>query len=371
VIRAVGQRLGNFAGEMPGALAARLQGEELAVLVPGIDTALAARAMGDRIRKVVREPVHVAASTITVSASVGVATSQMARPDDAFDEILARADLAMHEAEGGGRDRTVLYDAQLAERLRHRRSVDQQLRRALDSDGLCMRFQPIVELPSRRVVGAEALLRVRGDDGELLSPGAFVETAESSGLISRLGAAVVRATCEHIATLGLHDGIEISVNVSPRQMAARDFAPTVLGILADTGVAPGQLKLEITEGAFFGRDDASENNILQLRDEGVRVGLDEFGGDTSLGYLRRFPLDFVKIDRSLIAGLGANYVDGTIVRATIELAHKLGLTTVAVGVETDEQRSRLEQLGCDRAQGYLFGAAVSPEELPGLLDRNP
>ena len=369
ILAEVGARLAEaVTARADDALAARLHGDEFALLVPGVHDIGDAVGIAGQLRMALREPVRVGDELVVVTASFGVTTSADARADDAFDEILARADLAMREAKDHGRDRTLAYDARMAHRQEHRRGIDQQLRRAIDSDGLRIQFQPIVELASGRIVGAEALLRVRGDDGELLSPGAFVEAAESNGLISRLGAAVLRTTCEQAVALDLdRGGFPISVNVSPRQIADGGFARRVLGILDDTGLAPRQLSLEITEGAFVGRDDASETNIVVLRDEGVRIGLDEFGGDTSLGYLRRFPLDFVKIDRRLIAGLGNNYVDGTIVRATIELAHKLGLLTVAVGVEHDEQQHRLEQLGCDRAQGYLFGSAVAATELANLV----
>ena len=369
VLAVVGGRLRAIAdGLGPDALAARLHSDEFAVLVPRVDEIGAAVAVAGRLRLALRDPIRVGDHNLTVTASMGVATSGSRVATDGFDEILARADLAMREAKTRGRDRTVAYDEKLGDRQQHRRGIDQQLRRAIDSDGLRIQFQPIVELSTGAIVGAEALLRVRGDDGELLSPGAFVEAAESNGLISRLGAAVLRTTCEQATALDLKPGgFPISVNVSPRQIADPGFARRVLTILDETGLAPDRLSLEITEGAFVGRDDASETNIVCLRDEGVRLGLDEFGGDASLGYLRRFPLDFVKIDRRLIAGLGANYVDGTIVRATIELAHKLGLLTVAVGVELDEQHRRLEQLGCDRAQGYLFGGAVSSVELSALV----
>jgi diguanylate cyclase (GGDEF)-like protein/PAS domain S-box-containing protein len=369
VLATVGARLAVVAdGLGPDGLAARLHSDEFAVFIPRVDEIGAAVAVAGRLRLALREPIRVGDHNLTITGSMGVATSASTTLEDGFDEILARADLAMREAKARGRDRTVAYDEKLGDRQQHRRGIDQQLRRAIDSDGLRIQFQPIVELSTGHIVAAEALLRVRGEDGELLSPGAFVEAAESNGLISRLGAAVLRTTCEQATALDLKPGgFPISVNVSPRQIADPGFARRVLTILDETGLAPDRLSLEITEGAFVGRDDASETNIISLRDEGVRLGLDEFGGDASLGYLRRFPLDFVKIDRRLIAGLGANYVDGTIVRATIELAHKLGLVTVAVGVELDEQRRRLEQLGCDRAQGYLFGGAISSVELSALL----
>lgn len=348
------------------ATVARLRADEFAVVLPDVAEGDEGVRIADGLRAAISEPLWMGEQTVRVTASVGVSLGQA---DEADEDLLARADHAMHRAKEYGRDRATVYDDEAAKRDRPRPGVDVQLRRALESDGLQIRYQPIVELDSRKIVGAEALLRVRGDQGELLSPAEFVEAAESSGLISRLGAAVLRTTCEQITALGrsgLSEGFEVSVNVSPRQVAHPQFASDVLEILADTDVAPPRLCLEITEGAFLGRDDASEGNILRLRDQGVRIGLDEFGGYTSLGYLRRFPLDFVKIDRSIVSGLGGNYVDGAIVRATVELGRKLDLTTVAVGVETEIQRQRLREIGCDRAQGYLFAPAVSADELPAL-----
>jgi diguanylate cyclase (GGDEF)-like protein len=346
-------------------LVARLRSDEFAVLVPGVGDEHAARQVADRLRAAVSESVFVGAHSVQVTASVGIA---LADTGDDEAELVARADRALRAAKDGGRDRTMVYDGTLAKGEERRRSIDLQLRRALATGGLQMRYQPVVELATDQIVGVEGLLRVRGDTGELLSPGAFVAAAESTGLITRLGGLVLLASCEQIHELGdAFAGVEISVNVSPRQVADREFASTVEHALEETGITPARLSLEITEGAFLGRDDASETNIGRLRDQGVRVGLDEFGGDASLGYLRRFPLDFVKIDRSLIAGLGANYVDGAIVRSVLDLARKLGLTTTAVGVETEEQETRLREMGCDRGQGYLFAGPVAIDDLPPLL----
>jgi EAL domain-containing protein (putative c-di-GMP-specific phosphodiesterase class I) len=321
--------------------------------------------VADRVRAAVSEVILVGSHSVQITASVGVA---LAGTGDDADDLVARADRALRAAKERGRDRTVVYDGTLARGEERRRGIDLQLRRALATGGLQMRYQPVVDLRTERFVGLEALMRVRGDTGELLSPGAFVAAAESTGLITRLGGLVLQASCEQIGDLptGLPE-VEISVNVSPRQVADPEFARSVERVLEETGIAPPRLSLEITEGAFLGHDDASEANIGRLRDQGVRVGLDELGGDASLGYLRRFPLDFVKIDRSLIAGLGANYVDGAIVRSVVDLARKLGLTTTAVGVETEDQELRLRELGCDRAQGYLFSGPVTVDELPGLL----
>jgi diguanylate cyclase (GGDEF)-like protein len=352
----------------PGhAVVARLRSDEFAVVLADVEGVDAVVAVADAIRDVVRMPVLVGERSIVVTATVGVALTEEGTSDE---QMLAHADQAVRRAKLGGRDRTVVHDSEASERETRRRRLDQQLRDALDGDGLRVRYQPVVELRSGRMMAAEALLRVRDAGGELQSPAAFVEAAESGGLISRLGHRVLLSACADVLALDREapelSGLEVSVNVSPRQVGDPSFARRTLELLDEAGLDPRRLQLEITEGTFLGHDDVGEQNILRLRDHGVQIGLDEFGGNTSLGYLRRFPLDFVKIDRSLIAGLGGNYVDTAIVRAVIELAQKLSLRTVAVGVETEAQQQRLRELGCDRAQGFLFGVPVA---IDALADR--
>jgi EAL domain-containing protein (putative c-di-GMP-specific phosphodiesterase class I) len=223
------------------------------------------------------------------------------------------------------------------------------------------------------VVAAEALLRVEAN-GKLLSPAAFIEAAESAGLIARLSSQVLEITCQQLAkwmASGPGTGAgEIFVNISPRQLADPDLPTRVVAALESAGVPPAQLWLEITESMLIGAQDTIDDTIGYLRSLGVRIGLDDFGaGQSSLGYLKRFPLDFVKIDRSLIAGLGLHDHDAAIVRATIELAHNLGLLVIAVGVETDVQLEYLQLLGCDRAQGYRFAPALPASDLTAHIAR--
>ena len=280
----------------------------------------------------------------------------------------------MGRAKHEGGDRTEVFDAELAEVSSRRQSVHEQLHHALEHDGLRVHFQPIVAIDTERCVAAEALLRVHDDEGALLSPAEFVEAAESSGLISRLGLRVLRATCDQLAAWGARgDELlphEVSVNVSPRQLADPDLAGQVEEVLAASGVAPEHLCLEITESILISAQPTVDRTISRLRDLGVCIGLDDFGtGQSSLGYLKRFPLDFVKIDRSLVAGLGVHENDTAIVRATVELAHNLGLVVTAVGVESEEQLEALAILGCDRAQGYLFAPALPADHLAVRLER--
>ncbi|HVN52461.1 MAG TPA: EAL domain-containing protein, partial [Acidimicrobiales bacterium] len=189
---------------------------------------------------------------------------------------------------------------------------------------------------------------------------------------SQLGLQVLHATCEQLAAWSSHPDpglpAEVSVNVSPRQLADPDLPAQVQQVLATTGIDPSRLSLEITESILIGAEPTVDASISYLRELGVRLGLDDFGtGQSSLGYLKRFPLDFVKIDRSLVGGLGINEQDTAIVRATVELAHNLGLLVTAVGVENEEQLEALGILGCDRAQGYLFAPPVPADQLAGAL----
>jgi EAL domain-containing protein (putative c-di-GMP-specific phosphodiesterase class I) len=286
----------------------------------------------------------------------------------------------MARAKQQGGDQVSVHDADLAAVAGRRETVRQQLDDALANDRIRVHYQPVFDIDADRVVGAEALLRI-ADDAVLLSPAEYVEAAESSGLISRLGLQVLRVTCEQLAAWSVDASPsgppvaappELSVNVSPRQLADPDLPGQIEDVLGATGVEPRRLVLEITESILIGAQPVVDTNIGYLHSLGVRLGLDDFGtGQSSLGYLKRFPLDFVKIDQSLVAGLGVHEQDTAIVRATIELAHQLGLIVVAVGVETDEQLEALAILGCDRAQGYLFAPPQPADELLAWLASGP
>jgi EAL domain-containing protein (putative c-di-GMP-specific phosphodiesterase class I) len=205
-----------------------------------------------------------------------------------------------------------------------------------------------------------------------VSPAELVGAAESSGLIDRLGARVLDLTCRQLASWpgsgGDGPGLTLSVNVSPRQLADPELPDFVQAALEASGADPSRLSLEITERTIIGAEDIIDHGIRRLRDLGVSVGLDDFGAvSSSLGYLRRFPLDFVKIHRTLVAALGRGERETAIVRAIVEMAHELGMAVVAVGVESPVQLDELGRLGCDRAQGHLFAPALTASELARWL----
>ncbi|MEZ5141596.1 MAG: EAL domain-containing protein [Acidimicrobiales bacterium] len=362
VMKALATRLVAVAGE--ACVVGRLGSDEFVVVMPGGADVAEAVLLSTQVRAVVADPIAIDGGEVQVSVSIGVAAGQ---DDHEADDVLMAAGRAMAMAKSTGRDRVEVYTEELAESANRRRAVEQQLRRALDHDGVQVHYQPIVDIELERTVGAEALLRVHDHAGELLSPAEFIEAAESTGLIARLGAQVLQLTCEQLAAwndAGL-DLQDISVNVSPRQLADPDLSTKVVTALQAGGLPPERLCLEITESILIGAQANIDASIGYLRDLGVRIGLDDFGaGQSSLGYLKRFPLDFVKIDRTLIQGLGQHEHDTAIVRATIELAHNLGLQVTAVGVEYEEQLEMLQILGCDRAQGYYFAPPLTADEFP-------
>lgn len=359
----VGSRLVEAAG--PDATTARLRSDEFAVVLPELTDPAEAVRTASRLLAAVREPITVDESRVEVTASVGIA---FGRAGDEPEDLLRDADHAMAIAKEAGGDRSETFSEAIAEQTSRRRDVEQRLRQVIDDESLVVHYQPIIDVESEAVVAAEALLRVHDVEGSLLSPAEFIDAAESTGLITRLGSQMLNLTCAQLAAWmqrpeGPH---EVSVNVSPRQLADPDLPNDVRQALNASGVPADRLCLEITESMLLGHQATVDASISYLRTLGVRIGLDEFGaGHSSLGYLKRFPLDFVKIDRSLIAGLGTNEQDTAIVRATVELAHNLGLIVIAVGVETDEQLEMLQLLGCDRVQGYLFAPPSSPDDLLG------
>jgi diguanylate cyclase (GGDEF)-like protein/PAS domain S-box-containing protein len=368
VLTQIAERVAEVGGDL--GTAARLRSDEFAVMVRGLDNAEVMK-LANRLREVVGAPVEADGKQVRMGVSIGVA---FGHPGQESEDLLGDADQALISAKEAGGDRAVVYGTELAERATRRKVVEQQLRHAIDNDSLLVHYQPIVDVDTDVAVGAEALLRVHDDEGSLLSPAEFIDAAESSGLITRLGSIVLQSTCSQLAAWNAGGGPaavqQLYVNVSPRQLADPDLPQHVRNALNSAGLPPERLCLEITENLLIGHQATVDAGVSYLRALGVKIGLDEFGtGQSSLGYLKRFPLDFVKIDRGLIRGLGHDEQDTAIVRATIELAHNLGLVVIAVGVETDEQLEMLQILECDRVQGYLFAPAVGPAEFAERVQR--
>lgn len=356
----------------PGDTVARLGGDEFVVVINEMvrsgDAVLAAR----RLRRAIAKPIELDGHTTVITTSVGIAVSD---GSDNPEDLLRDSDTALYRAKEQGRDRADMFDDHLRDRAVRRLTVEQHLRRALDERALEVHYQPIIDLTSDRIAGAEALVRLRDADGSLLPPAEFIDVAEESGLIGRLGAAVFVTALRHAAgwTARYRDlQFNISVNVSARQVADPEFARFVASELSANGLAPHSLSLELTESTLIDGNPATERTLADLAALGVQLGLDDFGtGFSSLAYLKRFPIDFVKIDRSFTDGLGVDDNDTAIVRATIALAHSLGIRVVAEGVESEQQRDLLRELGCENGQGYLFAKPLETFELDTMLASRP
>ena len=351
----IAERLGRAV--RPGDTVARFGGDEFAVLCEDLCDDAEAVAIGERIQAVAAMPFVLDGRDHYVSVSAGIATADTAGPSAA--DLLRDADSAMYQAKDAGRARSVLFAQAMRTRALHRLDTELSLRRAITEGELRLHYQPIVNLNTGRTDGVEALVRWEHPTKGMILPDEFIPVAEETGLIVPLGEWVLGEACRqthawHVQHPELAH-LAVAVNLSGRQIAQADVVSVVANILADTGLDPSTLVLEVTESVLM-RDAAYTIAVLgALKSLGVGLSIDDFGtGYSSLSYLKRFPVDILKIDKSFVDGLGTDDEDSAIVRATINLAHSLGLITVAEGTETDIQIRTLVELGCDKAQGYLF-----------------
>jgi diguanylate cyclase (GGDEF)-like protein/PAS domain S-box-containing protein len=373
VLVAVAERLQQCLRD--GDTAARLGGDEFAVLCDDLvdegEALQIAERLGDALAA---RPVAVAGRDLVVTVSIGVAfaTQSSQRPES----LLRDADAAMYRAKERGRSRYELFDAAMRARAVARLETEAALREAIDHEQLAISYQPEVLLRDGRLIGAEALLRWRPDNGgaanEKLPPADFIAVAEETGLIVPIGAWVVREACRHLARWREiapdRAPQSVSVNLSGRQLARSELPDVVEEALSESGLAPSGLCLEITESVLMDDIEVAVSALKALKAIGVEIAVDDFGtGYSSLAHLRRFPVDILKIDHSFIAGLGRNPEDAAIVRAVLALARTLDLAVVAEGVERAEQLYELRALGCERAQGHLFSVPLAEPAFADLL----
>jgi diguanylate cyclase (GGDEF)-like protein len=353
------------------AFVARFGGDEFVAFCPGLASAEDAQAIAHRFLAELRRPFSLDGRSIPLNASIGIALS---RPGCTADDLLSEADLAMYRAKERGGGSSAVYDQFLTESVRSRFDTANQLHQAVADGQIQAHYQPIVELASGRVIGVEALARWHHPHDGLLSPAAFIEVAEQSGVIVELGAAVMEQACCDVAgwnaELEPDQQLTVAVNVSGRQVSHGSLPETVAHCLSTSGLPPDRLCLEITESALMEDVATTARTIDALRDLGVRLSVDDFGtGYSSLLYLRRFPVTSLKIDRSFVSGLPGEADATAIVTGVIELAHGLGLAAVAEGVETLEQLAQLRAAGCEYAQGYLWSGPRPGLDLVAWLVR--
>jgi diguanylate cyclase (GGDEF)-like protein/PAS domain S-box-containing protein len=354
----------------PGDTVARFGGDEFVVLCADLVHHLDAAAVAERMRAVVSGPLPVGDSEVFVGVSAGIVLTDGETSDPGA--LIRDADAAMYRAKERGRSRFEIFDHAMRTEAVDRLDTESSLRRAEERGELQVRYQPIVSLKSGTVVGVEALLRWEHPERGLLGPQEFIGVAEETGLIVPMGAWVLERACHQVtrwhAALPDLEPLHISVNLSGRQLGHPTLAADVEAILTETGIAPGSVELEITESVLVDDIEASSETLRALKALGVKLVVDDFGtGYSSFSYLRRFPVDVLKVDRSFVADLGASPDDAAIVTAIVSLAHTLGLQAVAEGVERPEQLAELRRVGCDLAQGYLFSRPGTGDDIQTLL----
>jgi diguanylate cyclase (GGDEF)-like protein len=378
----VNDRLGHAAGDRvlrvcaerlrqvvrPGDIVARLGGDELALLLNPVSDVPAARAVAERVVRALAEPFEVNGSHIYVSGSVGLA---LRSGDSDPDRLMREADLAMYAAKAGGKSRVVCYDDALASAVCDEHELKTDVTFATARGELVIDYQPMVELTTGRMVGVEALVRWQHPTRGLLQPAAFIGLAEETGAIIDLGEWVLETACRQVRTWQdayACSGFELSVNVSVRQLERRDFAGRIRDVLSRTGFDPTLLVLEVTESILADPRSEAAGALEALRQTGIRVAIDDFGtGYASIEYLRRLPVDILKVDRSFVSGEHADPQSVLLLEAIIGLGQRLGLDVTPEGIEEAGQLNRLRDLGCRTGQGFLLSRPVAPAVISAML----
>jgi len=356
------------------ALFARVGGDEFTLLVPRIRRPEEAFAVADRIHTVLSEPFRVEGHEVVTGASIGIALSSS--EDRSADELVRHADMAMYHAKARGKARSEIYDSNMQDRATRRMALYSELRAAVDHEAFTVYYQPVVSLADDEIVGVEALVRWPVSPTTVRLPDEFIPAAEETGLIVPLGSWVLREACQALCrwntTRGGRKPLTMSVNLSPRQLAQPDLVEEVRAIIADTGIPPGLLSLEITESMTMEDPDFAADVLNRLRALGIRISIDDFGtGFSCLSYLHRLPLQVLKIDRSFIARMETNMESLQIVNTIVALARSLGLEVIAEGAETIEEVERLRSMGCNFYQGFYGSPPVAEERLLLLLASSP
>ncbi len=348
---------------------ARLGGDEFAVILEEFKTKKEVMTVVDRIGAALGKPFSLCGKTITPEASIGIVLHT--RDYAAADDLLRDADIAMYRAKEQGRA-SVIFDRKMHQEILEAISLETDLRLALEQGDLLLHYQPIVDVKDSRIVGFEALVRWDHHDRGLVPPGQFIPLAEETGLILPLGRFVIQEACRQLRAWQLEmpeaEALSVSVNVSCRQFVKDGLVEHVAQVLAETGLAPSCLKLEITESVLMHDAAHTARELTRLKSLGVKIAIDDFGtGYSSLSYLRQLPIDHLKIDRSFISGQDCDGESQEIVKSIISLARSLGLTVIAEGVECPDQLDRLRLADCDKAQGFMFSRPVDKDAAGRLI----
>jgi diguanylate cyclase (GGDEF)-like protein len=347
-----------------GAVLARIGGDEFAIAFLSDSENAAALQLAEQILDFLVEPLEIGRRVVVVGASIGIAMS----PFGAIgrEELVRRSDLAMYKAKEAGRARMTLYDPSMDADREQRNALELDLRIAIESGDLTLAYQPLIDAATHAMTGVEALVRWNRPGHGPVSPELFIPIAETSGLIESLGLFVLRKACE---TAKQWPDLNVSVNVSPGQFRNPAFTDYVRYVLKQTEIEAGRITLEITEGYMIQNPQRTRQSIERLKGLGVKVALDDFGsGFSSIGYLRQFGFDRIKIDRSLVMGVNEDKRQREMLQATVALARSLDIPVTAEGIETEEQAIAMRLFGCDCLQGYWFGKPVTSDLITEMLN---
>jgi diguanylate cyclase (GGDEF)-like protein/PAS domain S-box-containing protein len=362
LLQALAQRLRGSVRETD--TVGRLGGDEFAIIQAGIEGPDEAAVLARRLIETLEEPFELDGHQVEVQMSIGIALA----PSDGgtADQLLRNADLALYRAKEVGRGSYRFFEPALEERMQKRRAVEADLRKALAAGQFELHYQPFVDVKTLRIKGVEALMRWRHPERGLVSPADYIPLAEETGLIVPIGEWALREACSTVAHWP--SDVCVAVNLSPVQFRRPGVINTVVHALAESGLDPRRLELEITESLLLDANESVSETLHQLRALGVKIALDDFGtGYSSLSYLQSFPFDKIKIDRTFIRNLGNKPSASDIVRAIVSMAHALDMSITAEGVETEEQLAHTRQIGCTDFQGYLFSRPRPAEEIEVLL----
>ncbi len=350
----------------PGDTVARIGGDEFVVLQAATANPDGVAALARRLVDLLGRTYIIDGQLLTIGASVGAALAPRDGCDP--DQLLKQADLALYRAKIDGRGTFRFFEPEMDARMQARRRLELDMRQALARREFVLHYQPQLNLGNQRLTGCEALLRWRHPEQGMVSPADFIPLAEEIGLIVPIGEWVIRQACRDAAKWP--GSASVAVNVSPAQFKSERLVETIMSALASSGLPPSRLEIEITEGVLLQESERTLRTLHRLRALGLRVSMDDFGtGYSSLSYLRSFPFDKIKIDRSFIKDLSVKPDGDAIIRAIAGLGKSLGMTTVAEGVETEDQMSRIRAEGCTDVQGYLVSRPVPVEEIHALLSR--
>ncbi|HMG98099.1 MAG TPA: bifunctional diguanylate cyclase/phosphodiesterase, partial [Gaiellales bacterium] len=365
VLTVVGRRLQEGLREHD--TVGRLGGDEFVVLLESGAQEASPATVAARLIEELREPIALAGGerSVAISASIGIALGQR----ESADELLRDADFALYEAKALGKDRYAVFELRMRAAAQGRAELEADLGKALELDEFFLLYQPIFDLTSQDVLGIEALIRWRHPTRGIVEPDAFIPIAEESGLISAIGRWVLQQACRQLAVWQAGgETIGVSVNVSAYQLDRDGLVDGVEQAISESGVDPGSLTLEITETALMHDVDAAARRLAQLKAVGVRLAIDDFGtGYSSLAYLRQFPVDALKIDRSFISNLATSSDAAAIIHALVQLGKTLSIETLAEGIEDHDQLRELQREQCDQGQGFLFARPLDANAIEAFL----